>query len=77
MNQATRVMLYFKKIALREGFKHKVAGDDAFSSKPMGQGRYIKLCWSHGSEVCYYTTTTGCRKTEMIPDDFMPELKDK
>jgi hypothetical protein len=70
-------MLYFKKIALREGFKHKVVGDHAFSSKPMGQGYYMRLCWSHGNEVCYTKCDAGGRKTEIIPDDFMPELKDK
>lgn len=75
MNQSTRIMLYFKKVALREGFKHKVAGDHAYSSKPMGQGKYIRFAWSKGEEICYWRSTTNCRTTETIPADFMEELK--
>lgn len=43
MNDATRALLFFKQYALEHNFRYKVAGDHAYSSKPMGMGKYIQL----------------------------------
>lgn len=43
MNDATRAQLFFKQYALEHNFKYKVAGDRAYSSKPMGMDKYIRL----------------------------------
>jgi len=81
MNDATRKMLYFKQCAAKMGCPFKVAGDHAFSSKPMGMGKYIKLKWSNLTQIevcfipnCYMPPRLS---TFTIPDNFMPELKRK
>jgi len=43
MNPAKEAELKFLEWAKTHGFKYKVAGDNAYSSKPMGQGRYAKM----------------------------------
>jgi hypothetical protein len=43
MNQATIAQIQFKSWAKSKNLKHKVAGDYAYSSRPMGQGRYARL----------------------------------
>jgi hypothetical protein len=80
MNDVTRKMLYFKECAAKFGCTYKVVGDHAYSSKPMCGGRYIKLISCKNNELLVYESpykSLGLRYTYKIPDDFMPELKNK
>jgi len=82
MNDATRKMLYFKQCAAKMGCLFKVAGDHAFSSRPMGMGKYYKLISTNCLNeivVCYTPAVymPPQRNTWTIPDDFMPELNEK
>jgi len=81
MNDVTRKMLYFKECAIKMGCPFKVAGDDAFSSRPMGMGKYIKLKRSNLTEIEICFTPNSYMPPRLytftIPDDFMPELRKK
>lgn len=75
MNNAKKAFLYFKELALSLGYKYKVAGDNAYSTKPMGQGGYFKLISCINDSLTYFESRTksgGFRYTVEIPKTFQP-----
>lgn len=48
---AKQAELLFLNWCKRNGYLHKVAGDNAYSSRPMGQGRYAKMVSARNGKV--------------------------
>ena len=51
MNPAKKAELAFMSWSKNQGLLHKVAGDNAYSSKAMGNGRYARMKSAKGDKV--------------------------
>ena len=76
MNQAKRAELYFLRHARLNGYSYKVAGDNAYSSRPMGMGRYLKMISVKGDIITVLESPSKAisyRLELTIPQDFQPK----
>lgn len=64
--KAKQVQLFFMEWAKSHGYTHKVAGDNAYSSKPMGMGKYAKLISAKGGTIL---VATEDGRVEITPID--------
>ena len=51
MSEIAKIEMRFLAWARAHGLNHKVAGDTAYSSRPMGMGRYAKLVSAKGGQL--------------------------